>query len=61
MTPAELKERRKALGLTQAQLSEALRVRQQHLSRWETGDKAITRMRAVWLDQELRRLEHDRE
>lgn len=57
MTPAALRERREALGLTQAQLAERLRVRQHHLSRWETGAVPITDIRAAWLDRELSRLE----
>jgi transcriptional regulator with XRE-family HTH domain len=61
MTPDELRERREALHLTQAQLAEAISVRQHHLSRWETGAVPITAIRAAWLDQELRRLEHQRD
>ena len=57
MTPVELRERREALGLTQAQLAERLKVRQHHLSRWETGAVPITDLRAAWLDRELTRLE----
>lgn len=60
MTPTELRERREALNLTQAQIAEALDIKQHHVSRWETGDVPITRMRAAWLDQELRRLEDER-
>lgn len=57
MTPSELKERREALHLTQAQLAEVLKVRQHHLSRWETGAVPITEIRAAWLRQELGKLE----
>lgn len=57
MTPAELRERREALHLSQAQLAELIHVRQPHLSRWETGTVPITEIRAAWLDQELHRLE----
>jgi len=60
MTPQELRERREALNLTQAQLAERLKVRQHHLSRWEGGRIAITHMRAAWLDRELARLEAER-
>jgi transcriptional regulator with XRE-family HTH domain len=60
MTPTELRERREALSLTQAQLAERLNVRQPHLSRWERGRKAITHMRAAWLDRELSQLERER-
>lgn len=61
MTPADLRARRVALNMTQAELAEALGLRQPHISRWENGGKAITYMRAAWLDQELRRLEVARE
>ena len=57
MTPTELKGRREALHLTQQQMAEAIRVRQHHLSRWETGAVPITPIRAAWLDRELKRLE----
>lgn len=60
MTPAELRERRLRLGMTQAQLAERIDVKQHHISRWETGDKKITHMRAAWLDRELIRLERER-
>lgn len=60
MTPQELRSRRERLNLSQAALAEALRVRQPHISRWESGRAAITYMRAAWLDQELRRLEEAR-
>lgn len=61
MTPAELKERREALHLTQAQLAERLRVRQHQLSRWETGAVPITEIRSAWLDRELSDLERQRQ
>jgi transcriptional regulator with XRE-family HTH domain len=57
MTPNELKARRERLNLSQAALAEAIKVRQHHLSRWETGSVPITEIRAAWLEQELRRLE----
>lgn len=57
VTPDELKARRERLRLSQAALAEALKVRQPHISRWESGRVAITAMRAVWLEQELQRLE----
>lgn len=62
MTPAELKRRRAALGMTQAELAAAIstpayRVRQQEISRWESGAVAITAMRAAWLDVQFGRLE----
>jgi transcriptional regulator with XRE-family HTH domain len=57
MNPDELRQRRAALRLTQAQLAERLKVRQPHLSRWETGTVPITDVRAAWLDRELARLE----
>lgn len=63
MTPADLRSRRDALGLSQAQLAQRLGVRQSEISRWETtGPSAqrITRQRAAWLDLELSRLERER-
>jgi DNA-binding transcriptional regulator YiaG len=57
MTPDELRTRRVALNLTQAELAEALGLRQHHISRWESGAVAITKMRAVWLGQKLSALE----
>lgn len=57
MTPVELKARRERLNLSQAALAEALNVRQHHLSRWETGTVPITKIRAAWLEQEIRKLE----
>jgi transcriptional regulator with XRE-family HTH domain len=57
MSPAELRARRIALNLTQAELAERLGLRQPHIARWESGAVAITAMRAVWLDQKLRALE----
>jgi transcriptional regulator with XRE-family HTH domain len=57
VTPEELRIRRVALNLTQAELAERLGLRQHHISRWESGTVAITAMRAVWLDVKLRALE----
>ena len=37
LTPAEIREARKALGLTQEQLASFLRVAKETVSRWETG------------------------
>jgi putative zinc finger/helix-turn-helix YgiT family protein len=37
LTPAEIRERRKQLGLTQEQLANFLRVAKETVSRWETG------------------------
>jgi DNA-binding transcriptional regulator YiaG len=41
MTPAELKQRRERLGLTQVQLAALLDVQPTTVSRWETGSKII--------------------
>lgn len=37
MTPAELKQARKSLGLTQGQLAALMDIRQATISDWETG------------------------
>lgn len=41
MIGEDLRQRRKALGLTQAQLGQALDRPQHTISRWERGDMAI--------------------
>jgi transcriptional regulator with XRE-family HTH domain len=41
VTPAELRERRVALGLSQTELAELLGVTQNTVSRWEVGAHAI--------------------
>jgi transcriptional regulator with XRE-family HTH domain len=60
VTAESLRSRRLALGLTQVQLADALGVTQQQMSDWERRVKAITEMRAVWLDQKLAGLEQKR-
>ena len=60
MTPEELKQRRRGLGLTQARLAAALAVHQPNLAAWESGAVRITHMRAAWLERELGRLEAGR-
>lgn len=58
MTPEELRQRRKRLGLTQAQLAELLgRRSNSEIARWESGRLPATR--AAWLDQEMRRVERE--
>lgn len=62
MTGEDLKHRRLALGLTQAELAEAIstpayRIAQSEISRWERGAVRITPIRASWLDERLRTLE----
>ncbi len=42
MTPDELKRLRKRLGMTQAQLAEALGVRLETVGRWEVGMRRIS-------------------
>jgi transcriptional regulator with XRE-family HTH domain len=37
MTPEQLKQRRRALGMTQRQIADALGVDRQTVSRWEVG------------------------
>lgn len=60
MTPDELRARRKALGLSQTKLAEALGATQHTVSRWERGKMAITGPRSVWLDLEMQRVERER-
>lgn len=51
MTPHELKRRRLAIGISQAQLGEAARIAQPHLSQMESGQRAIgpkTGLRLEW-------------
>lgn len=55
MTGAELKERRKSLGMTQEQLAEYWGVPQPTISNWETGTWPIQHEKI--LDDALRYLE----
>jgi transcriptional regulator with XRE-family HTH domain len=57
MTPDELRQRRKALRLSQRKLAEALGVTQHTVSRWEEGKITLTAPRSLWLDVEMRRIE----
>ena len=63
MTPADLKRRREALGLTQTEIGALLwgnpRSGRVSIVKLETGAWPITRRTAAWLDQELTRLEQD--
>jgi DNA-binding transcriptional regulator YiaG len=65
MTPADLRTRREALGLSQPQLGALLWDNPQSgrvmVVRWETGAVPITPIRAAWLEQELARLEQSRQ
>ena len=56
-TGSELKARRLALGLTQAQFADRLGCTQVDISRWESGAVKITAMRAAWIQQRLAPLE----
>ena len=62
MTPADLRQRREALNLTQAQLAERFgmggKAGQVTISRWENG--VIPIERPGMLDLALRCLEHER-
>jgi DNA-binding XRE family transcriptional regulator len=58
VTPDELRERRKRLGLTQAQLAALLGQDQRVVSRWEVA-KSLPAPRSVWLDQEMARVERE--
>lgn len=57
MTPQQLTARREALGLSQAQLSRALRVTESTISRWESGGRKI--LMAGVVDRALRDLEQE--
>lgn len=57
MTPEELRSRRKALHLSQAELAQALGVTQNTISRWEVGSMKMDGPRSLWLDVEMQRLE----
>jgi predicted transcriptional regulator len=60
VTPEELRARRKALGLSQTKLAEALGVTQHTVSRWEEGKMKLTAPRSMWLDMEMKRVERER-
>ena len=55
--PSEMKSRRKALGLTQVEFAGEIGVNPITVSRWETGARNISEVRALWLDTKLRELE----
>jgi putative zinc finger/helix-turn-helix YgiT family protein len=60
LTPAEIREHRKRLGLTQEQLADLLRINVSTLSRWETGAQIQQRtldafLRVVFRFPEVRR------
>lgn len=57
MTPDELRARRKALGLSQQRLAEAIGVTQHTISRWEEGKMRMDAPRSLWLDVEMQRVE----
>lgn len=50
MTPAELRERRRRSGLTQAALAERLGVRPRQVIRWEHGTSPIRTMTEMALE-----------
>lgn len=50
MTPAQLRERRDKLGLTQAELAQRLAVNRVTLARWETDALPIPPYLALALD-----------
>lgn len=57
MTPADLKAARKALGLSQAGLAEALRLGpngQRTIRRWEAGDIPVTGPASVAIEAMIR-------
>lgn len=59
MTPADIKRRREALGLSQAQLASAFKVSQQIVSDWERGIRGL-RNAEHWIESEFKRLEYNR-
>lgn len=59
MTPEELRQRRRALGLSQVKLAEALGVTQHTVSRWEESKIKLTAPRSLWLDVEMKRVERE--
>lgn len=56
----ELRERRKALGLTQGELAEALNVTLLTVSRWERGDRKPHALMIEGIKVTLERLERER-
>ena len=56
MTPDEIKDRRRRLGLTQAELASALGVHVDTVNGWERGRIALTAPRSLWLDVEMAKL-----
>src|SRR5438874_3344122 len=50
LTPAEIREKRKQLGLTQEQLAKYLRVAKETVSRWETGGQIQQRAMSDFLN-----------
>lgn len=58
MTGKELKEYREKIGLTQEQLSEALQVASNTVSRWEREDRAIPPYLPLAIETIERNLKH---
>jgi rubrerythrin len=58
VTPSELREWRKRLGLTQPQLAALLGQHQNAVSRWEIAAR-LTDTRSAWLDREMARVERE--
>lgn len=59
MTREQLRERRQALAMSQAELAEYLGVPQQSVSRWETGERRINDVRGFWLAAKIEQIEHE--
>jgi transcriptional regulator with XRE-family HTH domain len=57
MNESALRRRRERLGLTQAELAEAMGVAWNTIARWETGQRRIPKMATIL----LRYLESDRQ
>lgn len=56
-TPAQLTERRRALGITQEKLAEFIRIDRVNVARWECGMRPLPLRRAEQLDATLTALE----
>lgn len=56
MTPAEFRDTRKAMGLTQAELAAELDVSRSQVYRWENGRAPVPRMAEIAIGQIAERI-----